>query len=259
MTTLSSFSDAARPLPCEPWKFWASAGFGLAAMALWSAAQIAAGEALIGWLVASGDRTARELDGLTAHGLYISLLTIATAPAPLAAIALAVRLARCRFADYLALALPRRRDLIVGLLILAALLPFADLVSYLSGRPIAPEFVKEIYRTARDGGTLQLLLLLFALVGVAPVAEEILFRGFLLRGLAASRVGAVGGIALTSAGWAAMHTQYDWFFIGHILVLGVAFGWLRLRSGSTALTILLHAAVNLTALAQTAAIVEWLS
>jgi hypothetical protein len=48
--------------------------------------------------------------------------------------------------------------------------------------------------------------------------------------------------------------QYQWFFVGEIFVLGLVFGWLRWRSGSTILTTLLHAAVNGMALVEVAAL-----
>jgi membrane protease YdiL (CAAX protease family) len=87
--------------------------------------------------------------------------------------------------------------------------------------------------------------------------EEVLFRGFLLPGFAASRLGPTGAIAVTSVIWAAMHLQYQPFYLIQVFALGAAFGWLRLRSGSTLLTILLHGLVNLTSLVQAALIAEW--
>jgi hypothetical protein len=53
--------------------------------------------------------------------------------------------------------------------------------------------------------------------------------------------------------------QYDWFFLAQVFGLGLLFGWLRWRSGSTLLTIMLHMFVNLTASLYTAAAVEWYS
>jgi hypothetical protein len=95
-----------------------------------------------------------------------------------------------------------------------------------------------------------------ALIVAAPLMEEFLFRGFLFRGYAPSSLGIAGAILLTSAGWAAMHVQYETFYIVQIFLLGCAFGWLRWRSGSTALTVILHAMVNAAALAQVAYVVE---
>ena len=49
-----------------------------------------------------------------------------------------------------------------------------------------------------------------------------------------------------------MHVQYEGIYIVQIVVLGCVFGWLRWRSGSTILTMILHAIVNAAALAQVA-------
>jgi membrane protease YdiL (CAAX protease family) len=81
----------------------------------------------------------------------------------------------------------------------------------------------------------------------------------LLPGLAASFLRPAGAILLTSVVWASMHLQYEPFYLIQATAIGVAFGWVRWRSGSTLLTIVLHALVNLTSLVQAYVIVEWLS
>jgi hypothetical protein len=63
-------------------------------------------------------------------------------------------------------------------------------------------------------------------------------------------------VILLSAVWALFHVQYEWFFVGEIFVLGLAFGWLRWLSGSTLLTIMLHATVNGLAMLEAAALVD---
>jgi membrane protease YdiL (CAAX protease family) len=80
-----------------------------------------------------------------------------------------------------------------------------------------------------------------------------------MRGFAASRLGWGGAIVLTSACWAALHVQYEVFFLVQVFLLGLVLGWLRWASGSTTLTLGLHALINLSALIETAIIVEWLS
>ncbi len=102
----------------------------------------------------------------------------------------------------------------------------------------------------RASGTLWLLLL--AVLVAAPIGEELLFRGFLLRGWAASRLRAPGGVVLTSAIWAGMHVRYDWVNIGSIFGLGLLLGYLRMRSGSTVPTIIAHSAYGLAATVQAA-------
>ena len=79
------------------------------------------------------------------------------------------------------------------------------------------------------------------------------------RGLAASRVGVVGAIVISSAIWAAMHVQYEPFYMVHIFVIGLLFGYWRWKSGSTILTLILHAIVNACSLAQIAFMTEFMS
>jgi membrane protease YdiL (CAAX protease family) len=47
-----------------------------------------------------------------------------------------------------------------------------------------------------------------------------------------------------------LHLQYDWYFFGEVFTLGLWFGYLRYRSGSTWLTIVLHGLNNLGAVAE---------
>ena len=65
-----------------------------------------------------------------------------------------------------------------------------------------PAFVLDIYRTAKDAGTLWLLLLALCIAG--PVTEEFAVRGFLFRGWSQSCLGPVGANVLSSALWAAV-------------------------------------------------------
>jgi membrane protease YdiL (CAAX protease family) len=91
------------------------------------------------------------------------------------------------------------------------------------------------------------------LVGVfattlGPVCEELAFRGFLLPLLARS-FGAAAGVLLSAAAFSALHgPQYAWSWRHLILITlaGAAFGWVRLRTGSTAAATMMHATYNLT-------------
>jgi uncharacterized protein len=59
-----------------------------------------------------------------------------------------------------------------------------------------------------------------------------------------SFLGPLGAVVLSAAAWAAAHTQYNWFYMSEIFALGILFGMLRLRTGSTWLTVFLHAVNN---------------
>src|SRR5262249_26533283 len=157
-------------------------------------------------------------------------------------------------ADYLGLHWPGRREVLLGVACVVVLMAGSDALSWLIGRDLLPPFMTKVYRAARGSGAAPLLLM--AAVIAAPVGEELMFRGFLFRGWSASRLGIGGTVLVTSALWAVIHQQYDWFDIGQVFCIGLLFGWLRWRSGSTALTMLLHGIVNLGAAIETAVILE---
>jgi len=86
---------------------------------------------------------------------------------------------------------------------------------------------------------------------MAPLWEEALMRGFLYRGLAASRLGPAGAIVVTAVLWALMHlgSGRSWIGIAEMTLAGLLFDWLRWRTGSLLPTTAVHAANNLLMLA----------
>jgi membrane protease YdiL (CAAX protease family) len=79
------------------------------------------------------------------------------------------------------------------------------------------------------------------LVVIAPISEELLFRGIILRGLL-SRYRPAAAVVLTALLFAILHANPWQFFSA--LFLGIVFGWFYLRTGSIALCILAHAMAN---------------
>jgi membrane protease YdiL (CAAX protease family) len=242
------------PSGCLPWGLVGTLVWGFAAVALWLGAQIVVGEVVVAALF---DGLPADPEQRIAHAPFVSVVTLGAMIVPLVVIVAAVRSAHCDPAEYLGLRLPAARYLWIGLGTLALLIPLADLVSWLAGYPVTPDFVVDIYRSAEATGTLPLLAL--ALAAAAPIVEETIFRGFLLPGLARSTLGTTGALFFTSLSWALLHAQYQPFYLVQIVLLGIAFGWLRLKSGSTLLTILLHGLLNLAALIQAAMIAEWVN
>jgi membrane protease YdiL (CAAX protease family) len=78
------------------------------------------------------------------------------------------------------------------------------------------------------------------------VAEELLFRGFLLTALQ-QRLGAIDAAAVAAALFALIHLDIQQFFL--YCVLGGACGLLAVRSGSVWPAVVLHAGFNATAVA----------
>jgi membrane protease YdiL (CAAX protease family) len=244
------------PAGSRSWGFWATLLWGLAGVVAWFTAQFVVFVVFVTWRL-KGDPGSADAKTLLTDGLLLSLATLAAAPAWIGVCALAARARGWRVRDYLALQMPRRGEVVFGVACLIALLVAFDGLTWLIGRELVPSFMSESYRSARLQGTLPLLLL--AVVVVAPLCEEIAFRGFLFRGFAASPLGVLGALVITSAAWALMHVQYDVFVVGLIFGIGLLLGWLRWASGSTALTIMLHMLSNFVACVQTAIKVEWLS
>ena len=231
------------------WGFWATTAWGVAAFAAMLLADLGATIAvLVSWGV--DETNIPSAAELQSHATVVATAALVHLPVCVAVLMLAVRLARVSVADYLALKRFDATHLLIGLACIFGYLAAVDILTYVSGRSLSVPFVQGIYRTAVEGGTLPILLL--GVLVAAPLSEELLFRGFLLRGWAASRLGAVGAVVLTSAIWAMIHTQYDWITVAQIFGLGLLLGWLRLRSGSTVLTILLHGAYSAGAMVQAA-------
>jgi membrane protease YdiL (CAAX protease family) len=222
------------------WGPWATLAWGAGGAFVLIASQTMGAIAYLAWEGALGPDASARIENLGSNGPTLSAAFLLSTPIVLGYFAFAVRRARVPFADYMALRWPRLRDVLLGLVALAAVLMIAGVGATLSGQEM-PEFMTETFRSAREAGVLPLFLFSFAVL--APVQEELFFRGFLYRGLAPA-IGPWPTIILTSAVWAVVHMQYDWFFVGEIFLLGVVFGWLRKLSGSTILTMLLHGGMN---------------
>ena len=109
--------------------------------------------------------------------------------------------------------------------------------------------MSEVLKSARADGALWLLVLAFCVA--APMWEEFFARGFLYRGWSESFLRVPGAIVLSSLVWTALHLQYDWFFFAEMFSIGVLLGYIRYRSNSTWLTVVLHGLNNLAATIQT--------
>lgn len=204
------------------------------------ASQTAGAIAFVLWWRSVDPEQPIRIEDIGSNGSALTIAFLVSTPIVLGFIAFAVRLARVDFADYLALNWPRWRDIGIGVGLLAIVLLIAGTAEQWFGVD-EPAFLFDTYATARSAGMLPLMFLAFAIL--APLQEEILFRGFLYRGLAPA-LGPAATIALLSAVWAVLHVQYASFFVVEIFALGLVFGWLRWFSGSTLATLFLHAANN---------------
>lgn len=237
--------------PRTPWGLWATLGWVILAFLLSSIA------GLIVVLIWRPDAITGSGADLLKDGPLISITTVASAVVQVGMLALAAKLARWPAGEYLGLVRPTTRPALIAIAVLIVFLLGYDALTYLIGRDIVTPFQVDTYRTARDGGTLPLLWLTFVLV--APIAEEIMFRGFLFRGWVRSESNAIPAIVVISLLFAAIHVQYDWFGILQVFFIGLLLALARWRSGSTFVSIVMHVLANLWATIETMIKVEWLS
>ena len=164
-------------------------------------------------------------------------------------------IARAKAKDYLAMIWPSQQELVVGLASLVILLPALDGLAYLLGQPIVPSFVIDIYKSAQSQGSL--LLLWLAVVVAAPVAEEIIFRGFIFRGWVRSTQRPMLGILAVTLLFTVIHIQYSWFFLLQVFMIGLLLTWTRWRSGSALLPMVMHVIANFYGMLQPVVYFRW--
>jgi hypothetical protein len=235
------------PRPPKIWRFWGTALWGLFIFAAMFAGQMA----VVGWFVVRQDGPIDFAAAIhiVGSGLAISLSVIMGLPAVLAALWIAIRLSGTSFADYLVLRRFAWSNLLIGAVALFVLVMGWDQVSRMTGREVTPGFMGDVLQSAQADGALWLLIIAFCVA--APVSEELFARGFLYRGWSESFLRIPGAILLSSLVWTALHLQYDWFFCGEVFSIGLLFGYLRYRSNSIWLTIILHGFNNMGAVVQT--------
>ena len=152
----------------------------------------------------------------------------------------ACRLKRLPLRSTLGLYLPSRNQALVYSLLFAALVGLEEWSLSSSGLVPAGKW---------HADELGVLVRVLSMVVVAPVAEELIFRGLLYTRLSKTPLREVGAIAVQAFFFAACH--YDRSLHGaeslallQVLADGLYFGLVRYRTNSTLLTIALHAGGN---------------
>jgi membrane protease YdiL (CAAX protease family) len=231
-----------------PWGFWPTLGFSC----IIGAAYVFVQAIVVAVFFAAAMLKNRNLDidlfaeGLLKNGFFFAIGACVAAPLETGLTILFARIRRgIMLREYLALQMVGWKEIVKWCLIALVFVAFFDGLTYLIKRPIVPEFMVSTYETA---GFVPLLW--FAIVVVAPVSEEIFFRGFLFAGIRASVLGSAGAVILTSLAWAALHTQYDAYGMGMIFAGGLLLGLARLKSNSIYPAIAMHALQNVIATAE---------
>jgi uncharacterized protein len=218
------------------WGFWSSLGWVVLALTVATVSLV-----LLSFAYYTGSR----LTGIVIGGQTLESLGYAAFSA-VAVVVIAVAAARrADWLVYLGLVWPRWSFIGLGFVVLVveatfnfglfSLLPIPD-------DSTTPGVVDE-YRAA-IGNPVALVLFWLSLTVIAPVSEEIAFRGFILRGWMSTRLGVIGAIVLSSLLFAAMHVPDKLPVFISLFVGGMLLATMRWLSGSIVPTILMHATWN---------------
>lgn len=227
----------------RPWGLWSTIGLSCLIAGAFFVAQFVV---VVGFIIAAMVRNpeldiASYAESLSSDGFVLAIATVLSTTVCVPLIVLFVHLRRgFSIKDYLCLRSPTNQQLLWWALLLVMFIAISDSISYLFDHPVVPPFMVDAYQTSRFAP-----LFLIALIVMAPVSEELFWRGFLFKGLKYSRLGGAGAIVLTALGWSLLHVQYDAYNVIVIFILGIILGIARLKTHSTCLTILLHCLCNL--------------
>jgi len=228
-----------------PWGFWATIGFALVIGSVYVFIQTIV---VVAFIVAAKLRDAnfdfdRVIKSIGSNGFCLAVATCVSYPF---VIALTVLFAKIRktitVKQYLCLHRVTWKELGKWSLVVLLFVICHDTLIFLLHKPIVPDVMTDAYKTAYFTP-----LLLLALMVMAPVSEELFFRGFLFKGIESSKLGPPGAIIITALAWSVMHLQYNIYGIAGLFVGGLLLGFARVRSNSIYPPIVMHALQNLIA------------
>ena len=135
--------------------------------------------------------------------------------------------------------------LLAGVALQLAILPFLQIIVDVHGKAETQDVVEQ-FKQARGPA---LVLFAVIVVTVAPVAEELLFRGALLRALQ-RRMTPAWAVFVSALAFAAVHPLLSpsigsVIAIPGLFALGLLSAALAIRTGNLSASILLHAGFNL--------------
>jgi membrane protease YdiL (CAAX protease family) len=252
MAASDATADVIEPPRAAHWGFWGTliwgaviliSGFILQIVGLFAVVLSRDGDIA----TLSGSELAQVLISTSDSGLGISVVTFLTTVVGGGLVVGIIKLKKHSvLREYLCINPVSRATMRNWLGLLGGLLVIEELAAIALGHS-GSEFMWVAYATANP-----VWVLWIAVVIAAPLFEETLFRGFLLKGFAASFMGPIGAVVVTSGVWAALHVQYDAFEMATIFCSGLLLGTARLVTGSLLVPLALHAAANLLATAEVA-------
>lgn len=178
------------------------------------------------------------------HLFDVSLLSVLTFPVALLFLNAAAKVSSTRdFVDYFELTPLQWRQALICLAVTLCLYLAFEYVGDVFALPLEPFMIEAQQMTFQSAGSY--LIVLLCVCVVAPILEELTFRGWLYRLVRQTRLKTVGAIVVPSLVFAAIHLQYEYgFTYFYLIVSGVFFGLIRYKTNSLSYAILAHAMIN---------------
>ena len=137
-----------------PWGLLGSITWAAAGIVAWFMAQFAVVLVYMAWIGPDAD-----MKKLATNGFLLALATILAGPIWVGVMALAARWRGWSAGDYLALSMPKRGEVLVGIACLAPLLIAFDFLGLALGRDVVPPFMRDSYISAQASGALILFFI----------------------------------------------------------------------------------------------------
>ncbi len=144
--------------------------------------------------------------------------------------------------DFIALKPVNKATMVKVILMGFGYYTFATLTSYALAIE-TPQFMLEL--KAQTQTSLDLLMLVIAICIVAPIVEEVIFRGLAYTRLVNSRAGVTGAIIITSIVFTFIHIQYELTVLAILSVFAFLLGYVRYKTNNLVYCIALHMQINM--------------
>ena len=202
------------------------------------ACQLLCGLGIAGVLVLTGQVAEFEESlQLLKRGLYLSAQLAAGFAGAIFSVFLVLKLANKSAFEYLAIRPVRVWGYVVPIVSAGAFTALFAWLSTLIPHTNLDDFVTNL---TSDGAVLPVV---FSVVVLVPIAEELVFRGLLWKGLEEHSHWGVA-VGVTAVLWTLIHMQYGVFGLLNVFALGLVLGFVRKAYGSLLPCILLHGAYN---------------
>ena len=151
-----------------------------------------------------------------------------------------IKIKNIEFKKYLNINYPSLKISLRFLFFAIALIFIMELISKSYPHLFDTDFVKDSYTNSNN-----LIFFYLGVVLFGPLFEELLFRGFLFKGIEKSFIGGHGAVLISSFIFSIIHVQYGFYIIVFLLFpMSLLLGYARLKSESILLPIFLHSFNN---------------